>query len=167
MKNFKRNIAALLIMCLLSACTTRPSNIVATSVSPILYDGANCSRLRSELMSVDEKISMLTTNLERDANIDAALVVVGFLFVPLWLGTAATGGKSKENELANLKGQREAIMTASVGKNCSIDFGQVQRQVEENLNQLIENAKTKCESAGLNRQSEAFGKCVIDSMEKK
>ena len=118
-------------------------------------------------MSVDEKISMLTINLERDANIDAALVVAGLFLWPLWFGTAATGGKSKESELANLKGQREAIMTASNSKNCSIDFGQVQRQAEENLNQLIENAKTKCESAGFNRQSDAFGKCVIDNMEKK
>ena len=167
MKNFKRIIAALLVMCILSACTTRPSNIVASSVSPLVYDGSNCNRLSSELLTVNEKISLLTSTLENDANIDTALVVAG-LFVPiLWFGTAATGGKSKENELANLKGQRDAMMLASVGKNCSLNFGQLQKQGEENLNQSIENAKVKCESAGFNRQSEAFGKCVIDSMEKK
>jgi hypothetical protein len=43
------------------------------SVSPIIYDGANCDRLKVELTNVEQKISILSGDLEKDANTDVAL----------------------------------------------------------------------------------------------
>jgi hypothetical protein len=166
--SYLKNIVIIISsLAFLSACTTRPSNITAMSVSPIIYDGTNCDRLKIELTNVEQKISILSGDLEKDANVDTALVIAGFLFVPLWFGTMATGGKAKEQELGNLKGQKEAMKTASIGKNCNFDFQAIDTAVKDSLDASIQSAKAKCEASGLKPQSEEFGKCVLGAIDVK
>ena len=166
--SYLKNIVVIISsLAFLSACTTRPSNITAMSVSPIIYDGTNCDRLKVELTNVEQKISILSGDLEKDANADAALVIAGFFFVPLWLGTMATGGKSKEQELGNLKGQKDAMRSASIGKNCNFDFQAIDTAVKDSLDTSIQSAKAKCEASGLKPQSEEFGKCVLGAIDVK
>jgi len=166
--SYLKNIVIIISsLAFLSACTTRPSNITAMSVSPIIYDGTNCDRLKIELTNVEQKISILSGDLEKDANVDTALVIAGFLFVPLWFGTMATGGKAKEQELGNLKGQKEAMKAASIGKNCNFDFQAIDTAVKDSLDISIQSAKAKCEAAGLKPQSEEFGKCVLGAIDVK
>ena len=166
--SYLKNIVIIISsLAFLSACTTRPSNITAMSVSPIIYDGTNCDRLKIELTNVEQKISILSGDLEKDANVDTALVIAGFLFVPLWFGTMATGGKAKEQELGNLKGQKEAMKAASIGKNCNFDFQAIDTAVKDSLDTSIQSAKAKCEASGLKPQSEEFGKCVLGAIDVK
>jgi hypothetical protein len=167
MTNLKKIVVIISSLAFLSSCTTRPSNITAMSVSPIIYDGANCDRLKVELTNVEQKISILSGDLEKDANIDTALVIAGFLFIPLWFGTMATGGKAKEQELGNLKGQKDAMKSASIGKNCNFDFQAIDTAVKDSLDLSIQNAKAKCEASGLKPQSEEFGKCVLGAIDVK
>ena len=166
--SYLKNIVVIISsLAFLSACTTRPSNITAMSVSPIIYDGTNCDRLKVELTNVEQKISILSGDLEKDANADVALVIAGFFFVPLWFGTMATGGKAKEQELGNLKGQKDAMKSASIGKNCNFDFQAIDTAVKDSLDTSIQSAKAKCEASGLKPQSEDFGKCVLGAIDVK
>ena len=166
--SYLKNIVVIISsLSFLSACTTRPSNITAMSVSPIIYDGTNCDRLKVELTNVEQKISILSGDLEKDANTDVALVIGGLFFIPLWFGTMATGGKAKEQELGNLKGQKDAMKSASIGKNCNFDFQAIDTAVKDSLDTSIQSAKAKCEASGLKPQSEEFGKCVLGAIDVK
>ena len=146
---------------LVGACTTRPSSIPPTSVSPILYDGADCARLANEAMQVDQKLTLLSADLESSANADAAFVAAGFLLWPIWFATAATGGAAKEQELGNLKGQKEAIQSASVNKKCGLNMQAIDEKASKKMISTIEEAKVKCEELGLKPNTEKFGKCVL------
>ena len=103
-------------------CVTRPSNIPASHVSSIKYDNVDCTRLGIEAADVESKLSSTTASLTSKANADAAYVAAGFLLWPLWFGTATTGGKAEEQELARLKGEKEAIEKSSLIKNCGVSI---------------------------------------------
>lgn len=105
---------------ILSGCATQPSNVAASHVSSLKYDSVDCRRLGIEASDVESKLSSTTASLQSSANKDVALVVGGLFLWPLWLGTAATGGKAEEQELARLKGEKVAIEQASLIKNCGV-----------------------------------------------
>lgn len=161
MNRLNKVIATLISASIIGACTTRPASIAPTSVSPILYDGADCARLANEAMQVDQKITLLSADLESSADADAAIVALGFLLWPIWFATAATGGAAKEQELGSLKGQREAIQSASVNKKCGLNMQAIDEKAFNKMTATIEDAKVKCESLGLKPQTENFGKCVL------
>lgn len=104
----------------LNGCATQPSNVAASHVSSIKYDNVDCARLAIEASDVEQKLSSTTARLQSAANSDAGLVAAGFLFFPLWFGTAATGGKAEEQELARLKGEKIALDGVSLRKNCGV-----------------------------------------------
>jgi len=118
MITLKRILSVFIVMAIISGCATRPSNVAASHVSSLKYDAVTCERLAIEADEVESKLSTTTASLESKANTDAALVAAGFLLWPLWFGTAATGGKAEEQELARLKGEKEAISKVSLIKNC-------------------------------------------------
>lgn len=161
MNKFNKTIAAVICLSLFGGCTTRPTSIPPTSVSPILYDGADCTRLANEAMQVDQKLTLLSADLESSANADAAFVAIGFLLWPIWFATAATGGAAKEQELGNLKGQKEAIQAASINKKCGLNMQAIDEKASQKMISTIEESKVKCEALGLKPNTENFGKCVL------
>ena len=105
---------------ILSGCATQPSNVSASHVSSLKYDSVDCRRLAIEASDVEVKLSSTTASLQKKANADAAFVAGSLFLWPLLLGTAATGGKAEEQELARLKGEKIAIEQASLIKNCGV-----------------------------------------------
>jgi hypothetical protein len=120
MKTTSKLTALTVSLTILSGCATQPSNVAASHVSSLKYDNVDCRRLGIEASDVESKLSSTTASLQSSANKDAALVAGGLLFWPLWFGTAATGGKAEEQELARLKGEKIAIEQASLIKNCGV-----------------------------------------------
>lgn len=117
----KKIIASALIVSLLSACATRPENVVASHVSSLKYESVDCRRIAVEADDVNAKLSSLTANLDSKATTDAVLTTVGLIvFWPALFGLAATGGKAEEQELARLKGEKAALEQASLQKNCGV-----------------------------------------------
>ena len=121
MKTSIKVTALTVALAIISGCATQPSNVAATHVSSLKYDSVECKRLALEASEVEAKLSATTASLQTKANTDAVLVGVGaIIFWPALLGTAATGGKAEEQELARLKGEKIAIEQASLIKNCGV-----------------------------------------------
>jgi hypothetical protein len=102
-----------------AGCTTRPSSIDATYVSPATYQSWSCPQLQSErnrLVSEVERVSGLQ---RENANADAIFMGVGLiLFWPALFGLAAT--KDRKDELGRLKGEYEAVDASIKSRQCGM-----------------------------------------------
>jgi hypothetical protein len=101
----------------LSACASQPEKVVATYVSPATYSSYSCKQIISERNSVVQKVNELTGAQKKKASNDAALMGVGLiLFWPALFGLAA--GSDVEVQLANIKGNYDALTAAGTQKGC-------------------------------------------------
>ena len=117
----KKIIAAAIIVTMLSACATRPENVVAVHVSSLKYQDVACKRIAIEMDDVNAKLTSATAALDSKATTDAVLTTVGLIvFWPALFALAATGGKPEEAELGRLKGEVKALEQASLQKGCSV-----------------------------------------------
>ena len=115
-------VAAIVIMASgLAGCATRSENISAAYVSPNLYAAYSCPQLRNEAQRVSDRAAQVSGLQDSKATGDA--VATGIALVVFWpaafllKGDGATAG-----ELAQLKGQMDAIEQTSIMKKCGIDF---------------------------------------------
>lgn len=113
--------AAIAVLGQAMGCATQPSNVAAMHVSTLKYESTDCRRLALEYDEVNGRLATTTSSLQTKANTDAALMAVGLIvFWPAMLGLAATGGRAEEQELARLKGEKEALENAGRMKNCGL-----------------------------------------------
>ena len=119
MKNNTRMIRAvstLLILTFLTACATPPDKISASYVSPLQYQGYTCDQIDQELTRVTNAVSEVTGQQDKEASKDAVAMTVGlFLF---WPALFFLAGEDKEQELARLKGEYEALQDIAKHKEC-------------------------------------------------
>jgi hypothetical protein len=102
----------------LAGCATAGKDVAATFVSPMQYSTYDCDQLRQELGRVGSRVGQLTGRLDEAASNDKAIVGVGMIL--FWPALFALGGtKQQEAELSRLKGEYDAIQTASTSKKCS------------------------------------------------
>ena len=105
----------------LAGCASRSENISAAYVSPNLYASYSCPQLRDEAQRVSGRAAQVSGAQDSKATGDA--VATGVAIVVFWpaaflvKGDGATAG-----ELAQLKGQMDAIEQSSIMKKCGIDF---------------------------------------------
>jgi hypothetical protein len=117
----KNKSACLLGLVLLSGCATRAEDISASYVSPIAYNGLSCSQLAVEAQNVSAAAVSASGAQNKKAGGDAALATVGVvIFWPALLFTSGDGAQAAE--VARLKGEMNAIETASRQKGCDIKF---------------------------------------------
>lgn len=114
-------ISILLLCGALAGCASKADDISASYVSPILYQNLTCEQLALEATNVSQRAAVAAGVQDKKAGQDAAAVAVGaVLFWPaLFL---AKGDGAGAAEVARLKGEMQAIETASVQKNCGIVF---------------------------------------------
>lgn len=106
---------------MLSACAQNSQEISATYVSPNEYQNYSCGQLRDEANRVARKASSAMSEQDRAAQNDGTAVAVGaILFWPALF--FIKGDKENATEVAELKGQMEAIERANVLKSCGIKF---------------------------------------------
>ena len=107
----------------LSACATSPKDISPTYVSPVLYQSLSCNQLAAEPARVSQRAAEITGQQSQQQGRDAAAVAVGIVL--FWPALFFIGGdKANAAEIANLKGQMQAIEQANIAKNCGITFQQ-------------------------------------------
>ncbi|HEY8567077.1 MAG TPA: hypothetical protein VIL65_16385 [Beijerinckiaceae bacterium] len=104
-----------------AGCASRPEDVAASYVSPVQYAGYSCRQLGEEAQAVSSRAAIASgqqeSNRSRDAAVTAAAVVV------FWPAAFFVGGNNSNTaELARLKGQMEAIESASIQKRCGINF---------------------------------------------
>ena len=111
----------LAICFILGGCASKSSDISASYVSPIMYQNHTCSQLAQEAQGVSSRAAQVSGAQDQKRTNDA--IATGVAVVVFWPAAFLVGGDGPQAaELANLKGQMNAIEQASIQKRCGIQF---------------------------------------------
>lgn len=114
----KKFVCYATIAAFFGGCATAGKNVATTYVSPIQYSNYDCDQIRQELVRINGRVNQLSGRLDEAASNDIALAGVGLIL--FWPALFALGGtKQQEADLSRLKGEYEALQTASTSKKCS------------------------------------------------
>lgn len=102
----------------MAACASKSDNISAAYVSPLQYQGYNCNQIRSELARVSRRVNEVAGVQDSQASKDSVALGVGMVL--FWPALFFMIGKDKEEELARLKGEYEALEQAAIQKDCDV-----------------------------------------------
>ena len=109
--------AVVVALALATGCSTASKDIATAYVSPTPFQGLDCEQLASERVRIQTRSSQLSDRLDKAADNDVAIMAVGALL--FWPALFALGGtKEQEAEYARLKGEADAVQTASTQKRC-------------------------------------------------
>lgn len=121
-------ISALTGAALLSACASQPEDIQAAYVSPNIYANYTCPELFTERERVVARVNLVADAQSDKATNDAVATGVGIiLFWPALFLLAS--GSDREAELAQLKGNYDAIEQAITARKCALDSPSAAPQV--------------------------------------
>src|SRR5690606_4516141 len=119
-----KTIAAITATASLAACAPNPEKIQGTYVSPVVYQNLTCEQLAAEAQAVSNRAHDVAGLERRHHRQDQVAVAAGLvIFWPALF--FRHGADATTAEVAQLKGQMEAIEAASAAKNCDIDFQRV------------------------------------------
>ncbi|MBM6596076.1 hypothetical protein [Microvirga pudoricolor] len=118
---FKSVAALLAASALTAACASRSSDVSASYVSPVMYQSYSCRELSQEAQRVSSAAATAAGVQDSQRSKDAAVTTAAVVI--FWPAAFFVGGdNAKTAELAQLKGQMQAIEQASVQKKCGISF---------------------------------------------
>ena len=112
---------ALTMSVILAGCATSPSNVAPTYVSPVVYQNFSCQQLAEEAQRVSSRAAQASGVQQQNATRDTVAMTAAI--VVFWPALFLVGGdKGNAAELANLRGQMQAIEEVSRAKGCNIQF---------------------------------------------
>ena len=118
-----RRVVILGIASLLVGCASKAADVAPTYVSPIQYQSFTCPQLAAEAQRVSAAAAAASGAQDSQATKDAvATTAAVIIFWPA--AFLVQGDKNNAAQLAQLKGQMDAIQQASIMKNCGIQFQQ-------------------------------------------
>lgn len=113
MKNQTKVFIATIILVNVAGCMNMPTptvQITGAYVSPLKYEGVNCSRLSTELSSLSRRENQLVTaQNQRVKTSETQAFLYGY----------GQGDGVEASELANVRGEREAVRSAMEAKKCN------------------------------------------------
>ena len=110
-------------MFVLAGCASKSSEITPNYISPVGYQNYTCEQLGQEAQAVSQQAAAASGQQDKIHNDDVAKTTVGvILFWPVLLFNKGDGATA--SNLANLRGQMNAIQQASIQKNCGFTFKQ-------------------------------------------
>jgi hypothetical protein len=116
-----RNSIAVLTALSLAGCASSAADVAPAYVSPIQYQTYTCPQLAAEAQRVSAAATVASgaqdSQRTKDALATTAAVIV---FWPA--AFFVQGDKQNAAQLAQLKGQMDAIQQESIAKNCGIQF---------------------------------------------
>lgn len=99
---------------MLAGCAKRPETIAPAYVSTLTYQNLNCRQLAEESARVNAAYTMAAQQQNDAATGDAwGVFLIG-------MPTSTLSGSNVAAQVANLKGQQEALHQTALAKNCSI-----------------------------------------------
>lgn len=105
----------------LAGCASSSAEITPAYVSPIMYQHHTCQQLAMEAQGVSARAAQMSGVQDQQRSNDA--VMTGVAVVLFWPAAFAIKGDGPAAaELAQLKGQMQAIEQASIMKKCNIQF---------------------------------------------
>lgn len=121
----KISLFAVAAVFVLGACAPKPDNVKPSYAPQVVYDSLSCNQIASEAVNVSNKAHDKAGVERRHRNQDKAIVATGLIvFWPALFFTHGHNTQSAE-DLAQLKGEMEALETASTKKHCGIKFDRV------------------------------------------
>lgn len=113
-------VAASALLCL-AGCATAPKDIAPTYVSTLQYEHLTCPQLQTEAQNVSNAAAAAVGAQQQKADSDNVAMGVGLIvFWPALLFMKGNG--TEANEVAQLKGEMQAIQSVSDAKHCGIEF---------------------------------------------
>lgn len=112
-------------VCSLAACAPKPENVQATYVPQALYQNMSCNAIAAEAVNVSNRAHDAVRTERRHRHQDQAITAAGLIVA--WPALFFTHGHNARSasELAQLKGEMEALESVSAQKNCGIRFDRV------------------------------------------
>ncbi len=105
------------VAAIVSGCATASKDVPTAYVSPMQYQGYDCSQLSAESTRLLQRVNQLGGRLDEAASNDKAIATAGGIL--FWPALFALGGtKQQEAEYSRLKGEYDAIQQAAVLKKC-------------------------------------------------
>lgn len=105
----------------LCGCASTSSDIAPTYVSPLNYSQYDCEQLAMEGQRISQHAAAASGQQDKARTGDTVATTVGIvLFWPSLFFIKGDGPKAAE--LAQLKGEMDAIESASIQKKCRIEF---------------------------------------------
>jgi hypothetical protein len=104
-----------------SGCAQKSKNIEPSYVPASNYENMSCRQIAAEAHTVSvraQKVSGVQDKKAKGDAIKTGVAIVVFLPVALFI----RGNKETAGEIANLKGQLEALEKVSIAKDCNIEF---------------------------------------------
>ncbi len=106
----------------LAGCATHANDIAAAYVSPIQYQSFTCSQLREEAARVSSRAALASSG-QQDQNASNDAVATGVAIVLFWPAAFLVHGNgANAQEVAQLKGDMDAIEQANIQRKCGIEF---------------------------------------------
>ena len=116
-----REVTTVITALALAGCASKSSEIAPTYVSPIQYQSYTCAQLAEEAQRVSAAATTATGVQDKQATNDTVATGVGLIIY--WPSLFLIGAdKTNAAQLAQLKGQMDAIQQASIQKKCGIQF---------------------------------------------
>jgi hypothetical protein len=121
MQRLFMKLYGVILLVLLGACASPPTDIPAAYVPMKTYADLNCQQIETKLESNAVEIGKLQFILQDKANVDASQMGIGIFFFPTLL--FLEGGDGEEaKRYARLKGERRALAGQVAQKNCPINL---------------------------------------------
>ncbi len=143
----------LTIMCvvaiLISGCATHPNKIQPTYVSPENYGDYNCEQLRMEMLRVNSRMNQLMGIQESERRKDTAAFTVGMVL--FWPALFFMIGDDQKEEIADLKGQFEALEQAAIDAECYELLDEINQMKEAAANEEAVRKAAKEEQKPIRR----------------
>lgn len=121
----KNSLLATAAVCVLGACAPTPHNVKPSYAPQAVYDNLSCDQIASEAINASNKAHDKAGLERRHRKQDKAIVATGL--VVFWPALFFTHGHNTQSaeDLAQLKGEMEALEAASAKKSCGIQFDRV------------------------------------------
>jgi len=116
-----RTICVLAVATALAECASRSGEIAEAYVSPLQYQSYSCGQLREEAARVSARAAVASGAQDQNATNDAiATTAAVIIFWPAAFLIKGNGANAQE--VAQLKGEMDAIEQANIQKKCAIQF---------------------------------------------
>ncbi len=113
-----RSIATLTAAALLLAgCAKKAEEVQPAYVSPLQYQSYDCEQLELEMERIKSRLYEVAQIQDKEHKKDVVATTVGLVI--FWPALFLLAGGDKEQELARLKGEYEAIQRAAIAKRCT------------------------------------------------
>lgn len=103
----------ILAMLPLAACAAAPASIQPAYVSAVPYESWTCTQLAEESIRVNDALATASRAQEQARGNDAVGVIL------IGIPVSSLSGGNIAPQIAHLKGQKNAIETTMITKNCS------------------------------------------------